>query len=232
MEQLSVYEEAEMTSQDTAKNQPQVVNFSATPDVVNDGDAAPQSSITAGPAGPMTCHQDPSSNAPLVMLPSSLPRPFAMFEGPGIPPRAPNPAPGPHKLLPDSCYVPPPAPWSWPGRGSDVPAFFLPLVLPVMLPSDAGAPAPALQSSVAFRPGPPTSHLTQWRTPCPSPPRLARFFCNQVLLCQHAQQDLPAFCRRLAYLLDTKYQKPLCHLPHLLFLTLHLPRWISHPPRP
>ena len=65
MEQLSVYEEAETTSQDTTnesgQNQPQVGNISYQPDIAQDGDPAPPSSI---PAGPVTCHQDPSSDAP------------------------------------------------------------------------------------------------------------------------------------------------------------------------
>ena len=78
MEQLSVYEEAETTSQDTAnesgQNQPQVVNVSSTPDVAKDRDAASPSSIPAGPAGPVTCHQDPSSDAtsPAVAGPTAL----------------------------------------------------------------------------------------------------------------------------------------------------------------
>ena len=67
MEQLLVYEEAETTSQDTAnesgQNQPQVGNVSSKPDVAQDRDAAPPSSITAGPVGPMTCHQDPLFDA-------------------------------------------------------------------------------------------------------------------------------------------------------------------------
>ena len=212
-EQLLVYEEAETASRDTESGQdePKVVDVSSTPDVANDGDAAPPSSLPVGPAGPVTCNQDFSSAAPspvlagphtlagvvpvpapppgpyedfscrsgrlpldsgmsvpqpaavvlspnLVMLPSALPRPFPTFQGPGLPPRAPSPAPGSRKLLLDSCYA----------------------------------------------------------APCHTTQRLARFFCHQVPLHRHARQDLPAFGHRPACLLDTKCQNPLRQLPHLL----------------
>ena len=55
LKQLSVYEEAETTSQDTAnesgQNQPQVVDVSSMPNVAKDGDAALPSSILAGRPG-------------------------------------------------------------------------------------------------------------------------------------------------------------------------------------
>ena len=88
-------------------------------------------------------------------------------------------------------------PWSWPGRGSDVPAFNLPWWHLVPPPPSAGAPAMTFQSSAAslldllrrrwlqdqqwkisvltpgawldFSPGPAV------KTPCPTPRRLVRF---------------------------------------------------------
>ena len=106
------------------------------------------------------------------------------FPGPFLPSRAQVGFPG--LLL--WCKVPVnssrPAsldPWSWPGWGSDVPAFNLPWWLLVPPPPSTGASATTFQSSVAslldcfhrrwLQDG-------QWKILCPTPWRLARFFAR------------------------------------------------------
>ena len=95
----------------------------------------------------------------LITLTSAFPRPFPTFQGPGQAPRAPVPTPGPRKILPDRCYVPPPDSWSWPSRGSVVPAFNPPLMAPVPPPTSAGA-STTFPGSVANPPGPLPAQLT------------------------------------------------------------------------
>ena len=114
----------------------------------------------------------------LVTLPSALPRSFPTFEGLEQPPRAPVPAPGLGKLLPDSCNVPPPDPWTWPSPGPVLPPFQSPLVVPGMPPVHAGAPR-TFPDAVARPPGP----LLVLMTPGPSakntisyPPALGPIF--------------------------------------------------------
>ena len=99
----------------------------------------------------------------LVTLPSALPRPFPTFEGLEQHPRAPVPAPGLGKLLPDNYYIPPPDPWKWPGPGPVVPTFPSHLVVPGMPPVHARAPW-AFPAAVARPHGP----LPVLMTPGPS----------------------------------------------------------------
>ena len=120
----------------------------------------------------------------LVTLPSALPRPFPTFEGLEQHPRAPVPAPGLGKLLPDNCYVPPPDPWKWPGPGPVVPTFPSPLVVPGMPPVHTGAPwafpaavaRPHGPLPVLMTPGPSAKNTISYPTPALSPifPRMQR----------------------------------------------------------
>ena len=94
-------------------------------------------------------------------LPTALPQPFPTFEGPVLPPRAPSSTPRTRMPLPGHCYVPPPQPWSWAGRGPAVPDLNLYLYQPVPPHLGTGAASDAFISSVGR---PPTPHPQQLTT--------------------------------------------------------------------
>ena len=95
----------------------------------------------------------------LVTLPLALPRPFLRFGGLALHPRAPVPAPGLGKILPDHCYAPPPDPWKWPGPGPVVPTYPSPLEVPGLPLVHAGS-SWTFPDAVAGPPGPRPVMLT------------------------------------------------------------------------
>ena len=86
--------------------------------------------------------------------------------------------------LPASCYVPPPSPWVWPGRGSSVDTTMVRGPPPATLP--AGPPGPcgplgllAGPSTVGPPPVPPPTTPAadpKKTSPTPHPPALSRIF--------------------------------------------------------
>ena len=182
--------------------------------------------------GPAACRCGPVSRPGHAAVSSSqaLPdvhRPWHSSKGSYSSTRSSQTAPG--QLLCSS-----PAPWSWPRRGSDVPAFLSPLVLPVLLPPDAGAPAPSLQSSVAFPPGPPTPQLMPGpavKNPLSYSPVLGSIFpaarsrnagCSAASTSLLPPPGLPCW---------QQVPKTPVSAASSPVLPPHLPRWLSRPPR-
>ena len=107
---------------------------------------------------------------------SRLPTPFPRFEDPSwaLQPQAPN-----IRIripLPASCYVPPPSPWVWPGRGSSVDTTMVRGPPPATLP--AGPPGPYGPSGLLAGPSavgpspvpPPTTPAADPKKTSPTPP--------------------------------------------------------------
>ena len=117
----------------------------------------------------------------LVTLPTALPQPFAAFEGPVMTPRAPSSTPRTRMPLPGHCHVPPPQPWSWPGRDPAVPAINMHLYQPVPPPPGPGATVDSFLSFVGGPPPPQPQQMTpatSVQTTSSYPPALGRIFSS------------------------------------------------------
>ena len=118
----------------------------------------------------------------LVTLPIALPQSFPTFEGPVLAPRAPSSTPRMRMPLPGHCYVPPPQPWSWPGRGPAFQYLNLHLYQPVPVHPGTGAAAGPFLSTVSKPPAPHPQQLTRistTQTPSSYSPALGRIFSSQ-----------------------------------------------------
>ena len=118
----------------------------------------------------------------LVTLPTALPQSFPTFEGPVLAPRAPSSTPHMGMPLPGHCYVPPPQPWSWPGRGPAFQDLNLHLYQPVPVHPGTGAAAGPFLSTVSKPPAPHPQQLTRistTQTPSSYSPALGRIFSSQ-----------------------------------------------------
>ena len=118
----------------------------------------------------------------LVTLPTALPQSFPTFEGPVLAPRAPSSTPDMPMPLPGHCYVPPPQPWSWPGRGPAFQDLNLHLYQPVPVHPGTGAAAGPFLSTVSKPPAPHPQQLTRistTQTPSSYSPALGWIFSSQ-----------------------------------------------------
>ena len=122
---------------------------------------------------------------PAVAMPttgSRLPMPFPRFEDSSwaLQPQAPNIRI--HIPLPASCYMPPPSPWVWPGRGSSVDTTMVCGPPPATLP--AGPPGPYGPSGLLAGPSavgpspvpPPTTPAVDPKKTSPTPRAFEDFF--------------------------------------------------------
>ena len=120
---------------------------------------------------------------------SRLPTPFPRFEDSSwawaLQPQAPNTRI--RMPLPASCYVTPPSPWVWPGRGSSVATTMVRGPLPATWP--AGPPGPCGPSGLLAGPSavgpspvpPPTTPAADLKKTSPTPPALSRIRGNALL---------------------------------------------------
>ena len=126
--------------------------------------------------GPVPPPQQPST------VGIRLPTPFPRFEDTAWASLPSVQGPRIRMPLPASCYVPPPQPWTWSGRGPHVPALQVRSPAPLLSSTDPiRFPGPSMVTDGPPATGPPSStHLTTsssvLKDAVPPPPRFRGFF--------------------------------------------------------
>ena len=111
-----------------------------------------------------------------------LPTPFPRFEDTTWASIPPVQGPRIRMPLPSSCYVPPPQPWTWSGRGPDVPTLQVRSQAPLLSSTDPiRFPGPSTLAGGPPTAGPlpslpPTTSSSVPKDTVSSPPRFRRFF--------------------------------------------------------
>ena len=124
----------------------------------------------------------PQPTVPIPTTGSRLPMPFPRYEDASWASQPQAPVTRIRMPLPASCYVTPPSPWNWPGRGPAVPA---PQVRgpvpptsttgPLRLPGPAALPSgPPATGPMPALPPPSSSH--DLKSTSPTPQRFRGFF--------------------------------------------------------